>query len=225
MKVKVYNQNAEIVGEQDLNPAVFAVKAAEALVHQAAIAQISNERQVLAHTKTKGEVRGGGRKPWRQKGTGRARAGSSRSPLWKGGGITFGPRANRNFSKNINIKMKRKALLGVLSDKVKNNCLILIDKIEMPTAKTKQAALIIANFINKGLVEQKAKKLKNNKTKILFMVAGKDETAERAMKNLAAVKFLKLNNINILDLLKHQSLILTVEAAKKLEKQYSAIEK
>ena len=217
MKVKVYNQNAETIGEQDLNPAVFDVKAAEALVHQAAIAQMSNERQVLAHTKTKGEVRGGGRKPWRQKGTGRARAGSTRSPLWKGGGITFGPRADRNFSKKINTKMRQKALLGVLSDKVKNNNLILIDKIELAAAKTKQAALIINNFAVKVTGEKKNIK----KPQILLIISGKDETTERAMKNLAAVKLLKVNNINILDLLKHKNLMLTLEAVKKLEKQYS----
>ncbi|MFA6550927.1 MAG: 50S ribosomal protein L4 [Patescibacteria group bacterium] len=219
MKVKVYNQNAETVGEQDLNPAVFAVKAAEALVHQAAIAQMSNERQVLAHTKTKGEVRGGGRKPWRQKGTGRARAGSTRSPLWKGGGITFGPRADRNFSKKINTKMRQKALLGVLSDKVKNNNLILIDKLELAAAKTKQAALIINNFAIKVIGEKKIIK----KPQMLLVITGKDETTERAMRNLVSVKVIKINNINILDLLKHKNLILTLETVKKLEKQYSEV--
>ena len=213
MKVKVYNQNAEIVGEQELSPAVFGVKAPEALVHQVATAQMANERQVLAHTKTKGEVRGGGRKPWQQKGTGRARAGSIRSPLWKGGGVTFGPRQDRNFSKKINLKMKRKAMLGVLSDKVRNNNLVIVDKLELAEAKTKQVAAIIANFFNKVFVE--------NKKRMLVMIAGKDEKIERAMRNLAAVKLLKLNNINIVDLLKYKNIILTVEAVKKLEEQYS----
>ncbi len=219
MKVKVYNQNAEIVGEQELNPAVFAVSASEALVHQVAVAQTANARPVLAHTKTKGEVRGGGRKPWRQKGTGRARAGSIRSPLWKGGGVTFGPRKERNFSQKINIKMKRKATLGVLSDRVRTGNLVLVDKLELAEAKTKQAAAIIANFVNKGLAGkfQQASK----KTNILLMTAEPDEKVERAMKNLTGVKILKTNNINIIDLLKYRNIVLTIAAAQQLEKQYS----
>ncbi|OGF26481.1 50S ribosomal protein L4, partial [Candidatus Falkowbacteria bacterium RIFOXYA2_FULL_47_9] len=99
MKLSIYNIKAEVVGEQELNPRVFDVAVNESLVHQAAVTQQANERQVLAHTKDRGAVRGGGKKPWRQKGTGRARAGSSRSPLWRGGGVTFGPTKDRNFSK------------------------------------------------------------------------------------------------------------------------------
>ncbi|PIT93725.1 50S ribosomal protein L4 [Candidatus Falkowbacteria bacterium CG10_big_fil_rev_8_21_14_0_10_43_11] len=219
MKVKVYNQNAEIVGEQDLNPAVFDVKANEALIHQVAVAQMSNERQVLAHTKTKGEVRGGGRKPWRQKGTGRARAGSSRSPLWTGGGVTFGPRSNRNFSKKINIKMKRQAILGVLSDKVRHQSLIIVDKLDLPEAKTKQAALIIKNFAAKTIIGGEANKQRKNN--ILVMTAGREEKAERALKNLTSAELIKINNINILDLLKYKNIILTLETVKKLEERYS----
>ncbi|MCK4554466.1 50S ribosomal protein L4, partial [Candidatus Parcubacteria bacterium] len=116
ISVKIYNQKAEAVGDIKLSDKVFGVKANEPLVHQAMVAQMSNERQVLAHTKDRSEVRGGGRKPWKQKGTGRARAGSIRSPIWKGGGVTFGPRKDRNFSKNINKKMKQNAMLMVLSD-------------------------------------------------------------------------------------------------------------
>ncbi|PIR92673.1 50S ribosomal protein L4, partial [Candidatus Falkowbacteria bacterium CG10_big_fil_rev_8_21_14_0_10_44_15] len=205
MKVKVYNQQAEAVGEQELNPAVFAVPASAALVHQVAVAQTANARQTLAHTKTKAEVRGGGRKPWRQKGTGRARAGSIRSPLWKGGGVTFGPRKDRNFSKKINIKMKRKATLGVLSDRVRSGNLILVDKLELPDAKTKQAAAIIADFLRKVFIADK-------KTSILIMIADKNEPVEIAMRNLAGVSLIKTNNINIVDLLKYRNIMLTVAA-------------
>jgi len=214
MKVKVYNQQAEAVGEQELNPAVFAVPASAALVHQVAVAQTANARQTLAHTKTKAEVRGGGRKPWRQKGTGRARAGSIRSPLWKGGGVTFGPRKDRNFSKKINIKMKRKATLGVLSDRVRSGNLILVDKLELPDAKTKQAAAIIADFLRKVFIADK-------KTSILIMIADKNEPVEIAMRNLAGVSLIKTNNINIVDLLKYRNIMLTVAAAQQLEKQCS----
>ena len=214
MKVKIYNQQAEAVGEQELNPAVFAVPASAALVHQVAVAQTANARQTLAHTKTKAEARGGGRKPWRQKGTGRARAGSIRSPLWKGGGVTFGPRKDRNFSKKINIKMKRKATLGVLSDRVRSGNLILVDKLELPDAKTKQAAAIIADFLRKVFIADK-------KTSILIMIADKNEPVEIAMRNLAGVSLIKTNNINIVDLLKYRNIMLTVAAAQQLEKQCS----
>ncbi|MFA5420997.1 MAG: 50S ribosomal protein L4, partial [Patescibacteria group bacterium] len=104
VKINVYNQEAKVVGEVKLSDKVFALEANSDLIHQALVAQMSNERQVLAHTKTKAEVRGGGKKPWKQKGTGRARAGSSRSPIWVGGGVTFGPRKDRNFTKKINKK-------------------------------------------------------------------------------------------------------------------------
>ena len=104
VKVKLYNQKAEAIGEEKLSDKIFNIELNEALVHQAAVTQMSNERQVLAHTKTRGEVRGGGRKPWRQKGTGRARAGSNRSPIWIGGGVTFGPSNERNFKRKLTRK-------------------------------------------------------------------------------------------------------------------------
>ena len=137
METKVYNQKAEEVAKIKLSDNIFAVPTTEDLVHQAMVAQMGNERQVLAHTKDRSEVRGGGRKPWRQKGTGRARAGSSRSPIWIGGGVTFGPSKDRNFKKDINRKMKRKALYMVLSDRVKNKNIAVLDAISMKEFKTK----------------------------------------------------------------------------------------
>jgi len=146
IKVKVYNQKAETVGEINLSEKVFNLKINEALVHQALVTQMANQRQVLAHTKGRSEVKGGGRKPWRQKGTGRARAGSIRSPIWIGGGITFGPRKERNFKKKINKKMKQKAILMILTDRVKSHSLLVIDKLEAAEYKTKIFAEILRGF-------------------------------------------------------------------------------
>jgi len=137
IKINVYNQAAEQVGDIKLSDKVFGIKLNEALIHQAMVTQMANERQVLAHTKDRSEVRGGGKKPWRQKGTGRARAGSSRSPIWIGGGVTFGPTKDRNFKKKINQKMKQKAILMVFSDKAVSENIAVLDKIETSEFKTK----------------------------------------------------------------------------------------
>src|SRR6185503_8469352 len=127
MKVPVYNQKAETVGEVDLNPKIFEVKPSLHLMAEAVRVQQANARKGLAHTKTRGEVSGGGKKPWKQKGTGRARVGSTRSPIWRHGGVTFGPRSNRNWELKINKKAKTKALFMSLSDKAKDGKLIVID--------------------------------------------------------------------------------------------------
>ncbi|HTX86514.1 MAG TPA: 50S ribosomal protein L4 [Candidatus Nanoarchaeia archaeon] len=137
MKLNIYNQNGEVKGQKELSDKIFAVKANTVLINEAVTAQLANMRQVLAHTKTRSEVRGGGKKPWRQKGTGRARAGSSRSPLWRGGGIIFGPDSDRNFSKKINKKAKQKAMFMVLSDKAANNALVILEKPVLENFKTK----------------------------------------------------------------------------------------
>ena len=161
MKVKVYNQIAEEVGEQELSPDVFGLEINEALVHQVATAQMANQRQTLAHTKVRNEVRGGGKKPWKQKGTGRARAGSSRSPIWIGGGITFGPRKDVNFSKKVNDKMKQKATLMALSDRAKTENLAVLDKLELKESKTKKANEIVSN-IEKKIISEKDVKSKRS---------------------------------------------------------------
>ncbi len=166
-KIKVYNQKCEPVSEIKLSDQVFGVEISEALVHQALVAQTSNERLVLAHTKERSEVRGGGKKPWRQKGTGRARAGSIRSPIWKGGGVTFGPRKDRNFKKNINKKMKQKAMLMVLSDRAVSKNLVVLDKLEMNEFKTKVFNEMLRDFEKKVLrvkrqEDKEVKEQKNN---------------------------------------------------------------
>lgn len=225
MKLNIYNQKAEAVGDMELSDKVFGAKANEALIHQAMVAQMANERQVLAHTKDRSEVRGGGKKPWKQKGTGRARAGSSRSPIWIGGGVTFGPTKERNFKKNINKKMKQKAIFIVLADRVKNGNLAMLDKLEIEAYKTKPFNEIVSNLEKKVLMKNSAamqndaKKIKQKRS-VLILNDKKDDKVKYSARNLAGVKMINLNNINILDLLKYRNLILTVEGAKKLEERY-----
>lgn len=243
IKIKTYNQKAEAVGEMELTDQIFGVKVNEDLVHQAAVAQMGNERPVLAHTKDRSEVRGGGRKPWRQKGTGRARAGSSRSPIWKGGGVTFGPTKERNFKKQLNKKMKQQALCMVLSDKVGGDNLTVLDKLETSEFKTKVFNGILTGLEKKVFkIKQESKKAgiqKNKKTKkqesdeaqkgvkakiqkrsILIINDKKDAKVKYSGRNLAGVEMLNLDNINILDLLKYKNVILTKAGIKKLEKNY-----
>jgi len=214
IKVKIYNQKAESTGEMTLDEKVFSVEPNQDLLHQAVIAQRNNARQVLAHTKTRSEVRGGGKKPWRQKGTGRARAGSNRSPIWIGGGVTFGPSKDRNFSQKINLKMKRKAILMVLSDKIKNNALGVIDKFEFKDFKTKEAEKFVDAF------EKKVFKTKDRRS-VLILDDKKDEKLKYSLRNLEGVETININNINILKLLKSRELVLSEEALKVIEKRYN----
>lgn len=218
INVNIYNQNGEIVGDKKLVNKVFAVKANHDLIHQAMVAQMSNERQVLAHTKDRSEVSGGGKKPWKQKGTGRARSGSSRSPIWIGGGVTFGPRSDRNFKKDINKKMKQKAMLMVLSDKIENQKIVVLDKIEMPEFKTKTFGAVLKNFEGKVLT---IKEGESKKRSVLVINDTKDDKVKFSGRNLAGTKVIGLNNINIFDLLKYRDLIITAAAVEKLEKQYA----
>jgi large subunit ribosomal protein L4 len=210
LKVKTYNQKGEAVGEIELADRFFGVKANKALVHQAVVAQMANERQVLAHTKGRSEVRGGGKKPWKQKGTGRARHGSSRSPIWIGGGVTFGPTKERNFKKKINKKMKQKAIFMALSDRAGNNDLIVLNKFEMAEFKTKNF-----NNILKALMPQFTEK-----RSVLIINDKKDEKVFFSGRNLVGAKIINLENINILDLLKYRKLILTVDGIKKIAEIY-----
>ncbi len=217
ISIKIHNQKAEVVEEVKLDEKVFKVDISEALVHQAFVAQISNERQVLADTKTRSEVRGGGRKPWRQKGTGRARAGSSRSPIWIGGGVTFGPTKMRNFKKNINRKMKQKALLMVMSDRIKNEHVAVVDELKLDKFKTKKFNEIIAKLEKKAIVNHEA----DRKRSVLVVIDTKDEKIKYSGRNLEGVKVINLDNINIFDLLKYRDLVLTKKGVKEIEKKYS----
>lgn len=208
LKVKVYNLEGKEIDELKLDSAIFGVEINPALVHQAVVAQQANARLTLAHTKTKGEVRGGGIKPWRQKGTGRARHGSRRSPIWIGGGITFGPRTDRNFSLKINRKMKRKALLMGLTDKVNEQKLIVVDKLELPEIKTKNLIKIL-------------NKLSGKKTATtLVVLAVKDEKILKSAQNLPKVKTILADSLNIVDVLQYQLMVIDKEGIKKLIATY-----
>src|SRR3989338_6543955 len=174
IKIKIYNQKGVEVGEKVLNEKVFGLKPQPVLVEQAVAAERANARQVLAHTKTKGEVRGGGRKPWKQKGTGRARQGSIRAPQWRGGGIIFGPRSDRNFTLKINKKSKNAALRMVLSDKVANDAFLIVEKFAATDGKTSALRKLFSTLP----VEQK---------KTLVVLANNDVTVIRAVRNLAKI--------------------------------------
>lgn len=213
LKIKIYNSEAEAVKDLELNAKIFGVKANNELLHQAVIAQQANARQVLAHTKDRSEVSGGGKKPWKQKGTGRARVGSSRSPLWIGGGVTFGPTKNRNFKKKINQKMKQKALFMVLSDRVENNSLAVMDNLEFKEYKTKK--------FNALLSALEKKVFKTERRDILVINEVKDEKAKFSGRNLVGVKIINLENINLVDVLNYKNLLLTEEVVKKLETKYT----
>jgi len=206
-KVTVYNQKGEKVGTISLNPNLFAVPEKPDLIHQAVVYQQTAGRKSIASTKTRAEVRGGGRKPWRQKGTGRARAGSIRSPIWRGGGVVFGPTKERNFKKEMPKKMRRLALFSALSNKLKTNKMILLDKLEFKDIKTKQ-------------VEKMLNKLPIKEGTILTVTSKLDPKVELSCHNLPYLKTLQANALNIVDILKYDWLLLTEETVKKIEETY-----
>jgi large subunit ribosomal protein L4 len=208
-KVNVYSQTGERVSETELNPKIFGLEKIDSnIVHASVRAQQNNLRKSSAHTKNRGEVSGGGKKPWKQKGTGRARAGSIRSPLWRGGGITFGPRSNRNYSLKVNTTAFRKSLFTVLTDKVKENKLAIIDSWQ-PTAKTKELEKSIQDLKSKlGLGK-----------KVLLILPEPNKELERAARNLSAVHVLPANQLNVVDLLNYDIVMLS-ESVKVLEKIY-----
>jgi len=196
MKIDLYNQSGEVIGKTDLPDDIFGLKMNPDLMHQVVNAQLANSRKVLAHTKDRSEVRGGGKKPWRQKGTGKARHGSSRSPLWRGGGVTFGPTKERNFSKGINKKMKRKALFMALSSKVAGDNFLVFDDIKLEQAKAKKAVEVL-NILSSKFKGHEANKKKNDR--LLLSVAKKSPNLVRATNNLSFVKLINAKDLNVLD--------------------------
>lgn len=203
MKVDVYNQQGEKVGTTILPKEIFGLQANLDLIHQIAVSQMANRRQVLAHTKGRGEVRGGGRKPWRQKGTGRARHGSRRSPIWKGGGVTFGPTKERVFKRKISKKMRRKALLMVLSAKAKENLVLILEKLEIKEPKTK----LMKEVFNKLPIKGSS----------LIALPKVDKNIILASNNLPGVSTTEVRNLNTLDLLSFKYLILPKEGIKLIQ--------
>lgn len=204
-KVDVLNIKGEKVEEINLNDDVFAIEPNEAVVHQVVVAQLANKRQGTQSAKTRSEVRGGGRKPWRQKGTGRARVGSIRSPLWKGGGVIFAPKP-RDYSQKVNKKMKRLAMKSVLSSKVLDNELILLDSLNFDAPKTKEMVEVLKNI---------------NANKALLVLANKDENVYKSARNIPDVATTTVDSLNVYDMLKYYQLVVTKEAAQKIEEVYA----
>lgn len=208
IKVKVYNWQAKVSGEELLDPKMFGLEAKPEVIHQVVIAQQKNSREVLAHTKGRSEVRGGGKKPWNQKGTGQARHGSIRSPLWVGGGITFGPTAERNFSIKVNKKLKKQALAMVLSDKVANEKLLLLESYEMPEHKTKMLKTSLDKFPSKS-------------KKTLIVTKASNDNIVIAAKNLPRVSTINYASLNIVDLLNNEYLLVSKDLLNKIKEHYS----
>jgi large subunit ribosomal protein L4 len=206
--VNLYNMDGAKVGELPVSARVFGVKPNPALVHEAVLAQRANARHAIANTKTRGEVRGGGKKPWKQKGTGRARQGSIRSPQWIGGGITFGPLSARNFSVKINRKAKQKALFMVLSDKVTQGKLFALESVTTTPTKTKLMATAF-------------KKLPIEKT-VLLISAGPSPELMRMVRNLPFVKLITAKSVSIMDVLSYRTVIFEKDALTTFEQMYSS---
>lgn len=204
METKVYNQKGEAVGTVELPKSVFEVKNNPDLMYQVATTQAANRRQGNAHTKTRGEVSGGGKKPWRQKGTGRARAGSNRSPIWRKGGTVFGPNHDKVFGGKINIKMRRAALRMALSAKVGSDSLVVIDTIKPAEPKTKIVAAAIAN-LKKNIATFK-------KGTVLIAIPKFEAETVKAARNLAGVRTLEASKLNVFEILNSKYLILPKES-------------
>jgi len=207
MKVTVYNQEGKEVGTTLLPKEIFDIKVNPDLVHQVVVSQMANRRKVIAHAKGRTEVRGGGRKPWRQKGTGRARASSIRSPLWRGGGVTFGPTKERVFKKKINKKMRKIAFFMALSAKAKNNSLLILDKLSLPEAKTKLMTKILG-------------KLPFKKGSCLIALPRADKIIIRVTRNIPNAQTIEARNLNALDLLSFKYLIMPKETIKVIKETF-----
>ena len=216
MEAKIYNQKGAEAGTINLPAKVFAASWRADLVHQVVEGMRSNKRAGTADTKDRGEVRGGGKKPWKQKGTGRARHGSSRSPIWVGGGVTHGPLAEKNYKRKISKKMRAQALFSALSKKLKDKEIIFIDTLSVSQIKTKTAVEVVKN-----LAKASGWKILANseKPRILTALFGRDEKTEKSFRNLPQLELVFLKNLNPLDVLNHKYLLIEnpVEAVKFLE--------
>ena len=205
-KVAVYNIEGASVGEIELADNIFGIEINKALLHQVVRMQLNNKRQGTQSAKTRAEVRGGGAKPWRQKGTGRARHGSIRSPIWVGGGVTFAPKP-RDYSFRIPRKMRRLALKSALSSKVENSQILVLDELKLEQPKTKEMVKVLKNLKVDG--------------KALLVLPEKDEMVARASGNIQGVKLASVNTLNVLDILNYDKFIITKEAAQKVEEAYA----
>ena len=204
--IDVYNVEGKKVKSVDLKEEVFGIEPNEAVVHSVLVNFLANQRQGTQSTKTRAEVRGGGRKPWRQKGTGRARQGSIRAPQWIKGGIALGPKP-RSYKYTVNKKERRLAIKSLLSSKVLENELTVVDTFAFDTIKTKQMVNALTNLKVEG--------------KTLILLADKDENVQKSARNIEGVKTTLVNTINVYDLLKYKNLVITLDTVKKLEEVYA----
>ncbi|MFA6274063.1 MAG: 50S ribosomal protein L4 [Candidatus Paceibacterota bacterium] len=205
IEAKIYNQKGAEAGKINLPEKVFSAKWRADLVHQVVEGMRSNKRSGTADTKDRGEVRGGGRKPWKQKGTGRARHGSSRSPIWVGGGVTHGPLAEKNYKRKISKSMRAQALFSVLSKKLKDQEIIFIDSLTLKEIKTKSAVDVMKNLAKVTGVKQLAS---SKKPRVLTALFGRSEKTEKSYRNLSQLEIVFLKNLNPLDVLNHQYLLI-----------------
>jgi large subunit ribosomal protein L4 len=204
--VEVKNIEGKKVEELKLSPEVFGMERNDALIHQVYLVHEANCRQVIAHTKTRGERAGSGRKPWKQKGTGRARVGSVRSPIWRKGGVTFGPTNERNFSKRINKKMNQQAIKMVLSGKLADKELVVVDTYSLKDNKTKEMAVALKNLEIKG--------------RCLMAFTGTESKAMLASRNLEKAENIMVDKLNVLDMLNRKYLVISKEGVAYLEDKY-----
>ncbi len=205
-KTDVLNMQGEKVGEVELNDAVWAADIKPYLMHDVVVMQLSNRRRGTASTKTRGEVRGGGRKPWRQKGTGRARAGSTTSPVWVGGGTVFGPRP-KEYHVSVPKKVRKAALRSALSSRYADSAVKVIDKFELGAISTKAFAGVMKTL---------------SLSKPLVVVNGKDETLEKSARNIPYTKVLRVEGLNVYDVVRHEQFVVTVDALSKIEEALSS---
>lgn len=205
-KIALLNMQGASAGEMELSEAVFGQAMNEPVVHQVIVAQLANKRQGTQSTLTRSEVAGGGIKPWRQKGTGRARQGSTRSPQWRHGGVVFAPKP-RDYTLSVNKKVRRLAMKCALSNKVSEGSLLALDALELPEAKTREMAKVLENI--------KAAK------KVVLVLSDKNETIERAARNIPGVKLLFVNTLNVLDLMNADQLVADKATLTKIEEVYA----
>ena len=205
-KIDVYNMQGKKVSDVELNEAVFGIEPNEAIVHSVLVNYLANQRQGTQNTKTRAEVRGGGRNPWRQKGTGRARQGSIRAPQWIKGGIALGPKP-RSYKYTVNKKERRLAIKSILSSKVLENNLVVVDKMDVKEIKTKTMVAALDSLKVTG--------------KTLIMLSEKNENVQKSARNIEGVKTTLINTINVYDLLKYNKLVVTLDTVKKLEEVYA----
>ncbi len=206
METKIYSQTGKEKGSITLPEDIFGLSWNADLVHQVVQGMRSNERTPIAHTKTRGEVRGGGKKPWQQKGTGRARHGSTRSPIWVGGGVAHGPRNDKNYTRKINKKMKTKALFTILSAKLRDGEILFIESINLPASKTKEAKEFIGNIATiKGF-----EKIATKKTNTAYVaIPTKDDSVKRGFSNFGNIALDEVRNLNPLTALQYKYLVIS----------------